>query len=108
MSVALLRARNVYADVPDGLHASAQRICPKTADVNSARENIVTCEAILRTRMLRSGLVKISFDEIGCSNELLYAKKIVKDMQLAVKNAVSRVSRCCRKGEWNSSTDGET
>jgi hypothetical protein len=107
MLVALLRARNVYADVPDVLHASAQRTSPKTIKVNSARENIVSCEAILRTRMLRSGLPKISFDDIGCSNELLYAKKMVNNMQHVVKHAMNSVSRCCRKGDWKASTDAE-
>ena len=44
--------------------------------------------------MLRSGRLKMSLEDTGCSRELLYAKKTVKAMNPAVKLANSNVDRC--------------
>jgi hypothetical protein len=92
--VALLRAKKVWADVPEAPHASAHRILSKTDMVSSARQNIVSCEAILSTKTLLSGLSKINLEESGCSKELLYAKKAVNDIHNADNKARSNVNSC--------------
>jgi len=84
----------VNALVPAAEQANAHRMASKTQDVNSAKQNIVSCEAILRTRTLRSGRLKMRLGDTGWSSELLYAKKMVKAINPAVKHASSNVDRC--------------
>jgi hypothetical protein len=69
--VARLNVINVSAGIPEALHASDQRIASKTVDVNSARQNKVSCEARLRISMLLSGLLETNIGRYGCSTELL-------------------------------------
>jgi hypothetical protein len=104
--VARLKARKVYADVPEAEEAKPQRSASNTQAVNSARQNIVTCERMLSARILRSGLSKINPEDTGCSNELLYAKKMVKVMMIVVTNASNNVKRWFQTGDINRSECG--
>ena len=69
--VARLNARNVYADVPEAEHANAQRTVSRTDIVNSPSRNTVICDAMLSTKTLRSGRLKISHVDNGRSKEPL-------------------------------------
>jgi len=64
-------ARKVCAEIPGTVHANAHRKTSRTEDVNSARQNMVICDARLSTKIPRSGFVKMSFLEIGSGKELL-------------------------------------
>jgi hypothetical protein len=104
--VARLKARKVYADVPEAAEAKAQRSASKTQAVNSARQNIVACDRMLSATILRPGLSKINPEDRGCSNELLYAKKMVNVMMIVVTNASNNVKRWFQAGDINRSECG--
>ena len=69
--VAGLKETKVRAETPDVPQARNQRVASSTDDVSSARRNIVSCDATLRIRILRSGLLETNSDEYGWSRELL-------------------------------------
>lgn len=75
--VAWPSARNVSAELPFSLQANAHLVASRTNFVNSARKNKVTCDMTFNIRIVRCGLFATSEVKIGCSRELLYAKKIV-------------------------------
>ena len=77
-----------------------------TEDVNSARKNIVSWDRMLRAKILLSGFWNMNEDDTGCSIELLYAKKIVTAIHIAVTHAMSKVNVCCRTGDGKSSPEG--
>jgi hypothetical protein len=102
MLVARLVAKNVYADIPEAEEANAHRSASSTQDVNSARQNMVSCERMFRTKILRSGRWNMSADDRGSSKELLYAKKQVNEMLKVVIQAHANVNRWFQTGDGKS------
>ena len=45
------------------------------------------CDAMLRIRILRSGCLDTKSDNLGFCKELLYAKRVVKDINTTVMSA---------------------